>query len=397
MLYFYHGCYTRIINEKNRNSRDIRKVDEKMPVLVKDIVRYLDQVAPPGLAEEWDNIGLLVGDADRQVRRVLIALDVTPNVLEEAQQFNADLIVSHHPVIYKPIKGITGDTYSGRLLLKAIDANISIYCMHTNYDVAEDGLNDVLARELGLLNIKGLNEYKSEALYKVVVFVPVEAIDKVRNSMAEAGAGFIGNYSDCTFSVKGVGTFRPLDESNPYIGTKGEVESVDEYRLESIIGERELPGILKRMIEAHPYEEPAYDVYKLSAPAKKYWLGRVGELGQEMTVDEFIEFVREKLGVRVLQLAGGRGGPIKKTAVFCGSFDGNMTGIMRENPDVLLTGEIKYHNALELVETGVKIIQAGHFNTERLMEKTIASLIGAEFPQVDSMASKASTDVFEYR
>ena len=238
-----------------------------MPVLVKDIVRYLDQVAPPGLAEEWDNIGLLVGDADRQVRRVLIALDVTPNVLEEAQQVNADLIVSHHPVIYKPIKGITGDTYSGRLLLKAIDANISIYCMHTNYDVAEDGLNDVLARELGLLNIKGLNEYKSEALYKVVVFVPVEAIDKVRNSMAEAGAGFIGNYSDCTFSVKGVGTFRPLDESNPYIGTKGEVESVDEYRLESIIGERN-SRILKRMIEAHPYEEPAYDVYKLSAPAK---------------------------------------------------------------------------------------------------------------------------------
>ena len=368
-----------------------------MPVSIKDIVRYLDQVAPPGLAEEWDNVGLLVGDADRQVRRVLIALDVTPNVLEEAQQFNADLIVSHHPVIYKPIKGITGDTYSGRLLLKAIDANISIYCMHTNYDVAEDGLNDVLARELGLLNIKGLNEYKSEALYKVVVFVPVEAIDKVRNSMAEAGAGFIGNYSDCTFSVKGVGTFRPLEESNPYIGTKGEVESVDEYRLESIIGERELPEMLKRMIEAHPYEEPAYDVYKLSVPAKKYWLGRVGELGQEMAVDEFIEFVREKLGVRVLQLAGGRGGSIKKTAVFCGSFDGNMTGIMRENPDVLLTGEIKYHNALELVETGVKIIQAGHFNTERLMEKTIASLIGAEFPQVDSMASKASTDVFEYR
>lgn len=367
-----------------------------MPVLIKDIARYLEQVAPPGLAEEWDNVGLLVGDAGRQVRRVLTALDVTPDVLEEARQVNADLIVAHHPVIYKPIKGVTGGTYQGRLLLKAINANISIYCMHTNYDAAQDGLNDILARELGLLNIRGLNEYKSDALYKVVVFVPVEAVEKVRNAMSEMGAGFIGNYRDCTFSVKGIGTFRPLEGSNPYIGTKGEAESVDEYRLESIIGERELPGMLKRMIEAHPYEEPAYDVYKLSAPAKKYWLGRVGELGKEMTVDEFIEFVREKLGAGILQLAGGRVGSIRKAAVFCGSFDGNMKGIMRENPDVLLTGEIKYHNALELVETGVKIIQAGHFNTERLMEKEIAALIGARFPQVDSMASKASADVFEY-
>ncbi len=362
----------------------------------RDIVRFMEEYAPNWLAEDWDNIGLVIGSLDQEIGKIMVCLDVTNDVADEAISSGADMIISHHPVIFKGLKNITDKDPRGRVLMKLIRNDISVFCAHTNLDVATGGVNDILAQKLGLINTGSLKRYKIDKAYKLVVYVPQDSIDKVRDSICRAGAGWIGNYSDCTFMVAGTGTFRPLEGTNPYIGTKGNLEKVSEYRLESIVPRDRLRKVIKAMLEAHPYEEVAYDLFSLENAGKEYGIGVVGQVPETVSMKEFINLVKEKLSVKTLRFVGNADRQVKKAAVFCGSFDGDLSGIIEKGIDVIVTGDIKYHTAAEMVEMGISAIDAGHFNTERIIVNHMAEVLSGKFPEVQVSTSTTEKDPFNY-
>ncbi|MCX7843229.1 MAG: Nif3-like dinuclear metal center hexameric protein [Clostridia bacterium] len=366
-----------------------------MSLKCSEIFQYLESLAPKKLAEEWDNTGLMVGGAGRAVKKVLVCLDVTPDVAEEAIISRTDLIISHHPLIFKALKKISDEDSKGLLIHKLIKHDIGVYSLHTNLDFAMGGLNDWLAEKLGLQNIQILKEYKSEKLYKLVVFVPGEAMEKVREALCQAGAGCIGNYSDCTFMTQGIGTFRPLEGATPYIGTKSTLEKVDEYRLETIIPEEHLNRALKSMLEAHPYEEAAYDIYPLEIKGKAYGLGRVGELQEGLNLESFAAYVKGKIAVSNLRIAGMTG-VIKKVGVFCGAFDDGLVNSVANKCDILVTGDVKHHSAVDAVQAGICVMDAGHFGTERIIVEKLAYILSKRFPGIEVVGSTVEKDPFIY-
>jgi dinuclear metal center YbgI/SA1388 family protein len=360
-----------------------------------DIAKYIEEFAPPDLAEEWDNVGLLLGSMNSDVKRIMVCLDVTSKVVEEAIEKEVDLIVSHHPIIFKGIKRIIEDEPKGRLIFSLIKNGISVYSAHTNYDVAEGGLNDLLAEVLGLKNVTNLNSYKNENLYKIVVYVPEGFVDTVRNAMNSAGAGWIGKYSDCFFTVKGVGTFKPLENTTPYIGTTGKLEKVDEYRLETVAPQKFLRNVVDSMIKSHPYEEVAYDIYPLQLKGKEYGLGKVGYLDQPVNLQDFAELVKQRLNVDTVRIIGNVRQGIRKVAVFCGSFDESWSGIIRENADILITGDIKYHAALDIHEMGLCVMDAGHYNTEKIMVSRMKKMLTEKFDDIDVVGNNMEQDPYK--
>ncbi|MCX8130634.1 MAG: Nif3-like dinuclear metal center hexameric protein [Clostridia bacterium] len=367
-----------------------------MKIKCKDIVSFLEKLAPPDLAEDWDNVGLILGSSRQVVEKVLVCLDVTDKVAEEAVSNGIDLIVSHHPLIFKEMKRITEDDFKGKLIYNLIKNNISVYSAHTNLDVADGGINECLAEIIGLREVKNLNKYKSEKLYKIVVFVPADSIERVREAMCNAGAGWIGNYSDCSFSIKGTGTFKPLEGTNPYMGKKGILEKVDEYRLETIVPQSLLNNVIDAMLNIHPYEEVAYDVYELARKGKENGLGKVGLLSKPMKLEEFLMHIKKVLNAENVRLIGNSQKEIKKVAVFCGSFDQEYSGIEKSGADILVTGDIKYHTALEMIEKGLCVIDAGHYNTERIIVPKLVSLINDKFKGIKVAASDMEEDPIKF-
>ncbi len=366
-----------------------------MSVKCKDILYWMNKAAPFDLSEDWDNVGLLLGSKSKDVNRVMICLDVTMDAVNASINEGIDLIISHHPLIFKPLKRIIEDDPKGELISKLIINNISVAAMHTNYDAAENGLNHVLAKEIGLCDLKDLNKYKEETVYKLTVFVPEEGLEKVRSTLFSNGAGHIGNYSDCTFSVRGRGTFRPLEGAKPHIGSLDKLEVVNEYRLETIIPECKLEKAIGEMLKAHPYEEAAYDLYKLNSCNKAYGLGKAGRLDTEMPLEKFIHLLKDKLNIPILRVSGHTD-KVKTAAVFCGGFDGNISGMKKHAPDVLITGDIKYNQAVELVGMGMCIIDAGHFHTEKIMVSHIAHILKKDFNKLNIIQYKGLEDIFRY-
>ncbi len=363
---------------------------------ISDIIRYMEELAPANLAEDYDNVGLLIGNRGSKVNRILVCLDVSSKVVDEAVEKNVDLIVSHHPVIFKGIKRINEDDAKGSIIYKLIKNNIGVYSAHTNLDVAHGGVNNYLSSLLGLTEIRNLVGYKSEKLFKIVVFVPVESVDSVRDSMSRAGAGWIGNYSDCSFMTKGVGTFMPLEGTNPYIGTRGKLEKVDEYRLETVVSKDNLQRVIEAMIHAHPYEEVAYDVYPLEINGREYGMGNVGVLDKSITLESFINLVKERLNIKNVRLIGSTEKEIKKVAVFCGSFDNRVAWAAKLQADVLVTGDVKYHDAMDMTEMGMCVIDAVHFNTERIIVPRLVQLLSDRFSDIEVMGNDVEEDPFKY-
>ncbi|HHW47072.1 MAG TPA: Nif3-like dinuclear metal center hexameric protein [Clostridiaceae bacterium] len=363
-----------------------------MTVKVKDIICFMNEIAPKNLAEQWDNVGLLVGCKEQSVNRVMVILDATSKVVEEAVGKKIDMLVTHHPVIFKGLKSLDEENAVPKILAKLIRNNISVFCAHTNLDAADGGVNEQLAKVLGLTEIRNLNSYREEKLFKLVVFVPVGHIDEVRNAICNAGAGWIGNYSDCSFMTQGTGTFKPLDGSNPFIGKQGNIEKVSEYRLETIVPEKVLKRVIEAMISAHPYEEVAYDIYPLEIKGKEYGLGKVGILEEPMSRENFVSTVKKQLGIDHLRLIGEMPKEIRKVAVFCGSFDENWHGIIREKADVLVTGDIKYHAAVEAAERKICVIDAGHYATEKVIVPVLAKKLNERFPGIEVISSCTESD-----
>lgn len=340
-----------------------------MAVTVRDVCQILEEIAPLYLAEKWDNVGLQTGDARQYVKRILVTLSVTEEVIREAGDKGVDMIISHHPLIFEPLKRIRGDTWIGRILGEIIRKGIALYVAHTNLDAGRDGLNKWLAERLGLVDVEILKETFREELNKLVVFVPKGHEDKVMNAMAAAGAGWIGKYSHCTFQVQGIGTFKPLPGAVPFIGEVGRVEHADEVRIETIMEARVAERVIDAMLAVHPYEEVAYDIYPLkNSGGRVHGLGRIGRLEREERLNVFLEGVKERLkigGLRVV--AEDMEQPVKRVAI-CGGAGADLIEVVAaKGADVFITGDVKYHDALEAKELGLILVDAGHDATEKVM------------------------------
>jgi dinuclear metal center YbgI/SA1388 family protein len=361
------------------------------------IAGILDELAPKRLAESWDNVGLLVGDARQKVSKVMVCLDAPEWVVEEAIAKNVDMLVAHHPMIFNGIKRVNSDTAVGRKLLSLIKNNISLYCLHTNYDIVAGGLNDAFARELGFSDSDVIDETYREKLFKLVVYVPEGHEDKVMDAMCGAGAGYIGKYSNCTFRTGGIGTFKPQEGSKPYIGTAGKLESTSEYRVETIVPEKLLNKVIKDMLKVHPYEEAAYDIYETKNEGQVMGLGRIAELENETTLAIYADNVKSLLGADHVRVAGDPNRAIKKVALLNGSGSSFINSARFAGADVLVTGDMKYHEIVDALEMGLCVIDAGHYATEKIMVKYITEYLRNRFLElkldVEVIESSANTEV----
>ena len=346
-----------------------------MSVKCQVIIEAMDKLAPRSLAEDWDNVGLLVGSSAQTIHKILITLDVTKAVVEQAVKDDIDLIIAHHPIIFKSISAIRTDLPQGQILSALIKADIGVYAAHTNLDTASGGVNDVLADAFQLCDVRPLADNFSEKLCKLVVFVPETHREIVGDAIMAAGAGHIGNYSHCSFAVNGIGTFLPLDGSKPFIGHAGKLEHVQESRLETIMPEKIYKSVVKAMLKVHPYEEVAYDVYQLMNSGEKLGLGRVGKLVNPIVLAEFVDQVKYVLGVSAVSVVGDQNKLIKKVAVCGGAGASLLHKAAFAGADVLVTGDVKYHEGQDAAALGIAIIDAGHFATEQPVLSYVAEYL----------------------
>jgi conserved hypothetical protein TIGR00486 len=344
---------------------------------VEQVIEMMERLAPPSLAMEGDRIGLQIGRRDQPVETVLITLDVTEAVVDEAIKKEAGLILSHHAFIYRPIRSIDTGTPYGRTLEKLLSHGIGVYVAHTNLDVAEGGINDMLADALNLENRAVFVPTGEVPLKKLVVFAPPEAADRIRRVLGDMGAGAIGNYSHCSFTAEGTGRFLPGEGTNPYIGTSGKLEAVPEVRIETIFPETIEKPLIDAMLDAHPYEEPAYDIYPLALPGMKYGLGRIGRLEKEMSFPQFVEYVKERLAVPAVRVVGNRSSRIRTVAVLGGDGDKFCREAYLQGADVYVTGDIYYHTAVEAKEWGINMVDCGH-HAESVMKGKLAEKLAEE-------------------
>ncbi|RXT14852.1 Nif3-like dinuclear metal center hexameric protein [Ammoniphilus sp. CFH 90114] len=363
------------------------------------IIQMFEQFAPKHLAMEGDKIGLQVGTANKEVKKVLVTLDVLEEVVDEAIEKGVDLIIAHHAVIFRPLKNLRTDLPAGRLYEKLIKHDIAVYIAHTNLDVAEGGINDLMANALGLTQTEPLDILHTEQLKKIVVFVPQTHHEKVLQAMAEAGAGWIGNYSHCTFNVEGTGTFLPREGANPHIGTPGSLERVQEVRVETIVPAQLQNRVVKAMVKAHPYEEVAFDIYPLEQSGQSFGLGRMGRLEKSVTLQELAQTVKQAFGVTGVRVVGDLTREIKKVAVLGGDGNSYVSKAAFKGADVLVTGDIYYHTAHDALASGLCLIDPGH-NVEKIMKEAVRELlvkklVGGNF-DTEVISSQINTDPFRF-
>ncbi|ABB14201.1 Nif3-like dinuclear metal center hexameric protein [Carboxydothermus hydrogenoformans] len=338
-----------------------------------EIAAVIEEKFPRKLAMEWDNPGWQIY-FEKEVHKVLLALDITAATVDFALNEKVDLIITHHPLFFKPLKSLTFERKETLPLLKLLEKQISVYAIHTNLDVAFGGINDYLAELLELQEVKPLGEEIFEKLYKLSVFVPESHWETVREAMGAAGAGFIGNYSHCTFNTRGIGTFLPLEGTNPYIGAVGKLERVEEVKIETIVPERLLAKVVKAMLKVHPYEEVAYDIYPLENKNYLGGMGRIGLTGKK-SFKEFLALVAEKLGIENLRYGGDLNSVPKKVAVVTGAGGSYWPKAKFAGADIFLSGDIKYHEAVSMIEAGLNFIDAGHWETERIFTELLLPLL----------------------
>jgi dinuclear metal center YbgI/SA1388 family protein len=357
---------------------------------VADVAAWLDKFAPGRLAESWDNVGLLWGDPAVKVSRVMTCLTVTSDTAAEAVAERAEVIVSHHPVLFRPTQKIRADQSEGAALWGLARAGVAILSPHTAFDSAEDGINALLARKLGLVEIGPLRPAAVAASFKVVVFTPRVDREKVLEAAFKAGAGRIGAYEECSFSSPGVGTFFGTEDAHPAIGQSGRRESVREWRIELVCPADRLAQVLAATRAAHSYEEPAIDVYPLHMIDGKQGSGRLGRLEASEPLEGLALRVSRLLMAPLVQFAGDPARRIERVAIACGAGDDFLTEAHRAGADALLTGEARFHRALEAEAIG--LIIAGHHATERPGVELLAERLADAFPKLRVWPSRREHD-----
>lgn len=346
---------------------------------LKDVLKPLKDFAPESTAEPWDNVGLQVGSQLDEVEKVLLTVDVTESTVDEAVEKGCQLIVSHHPMIFKPLKSLEVAGLVPRTLVKAIKSNIAIYCAHTNLDLAEGGVNHALSDALGLLGgrVKGLVASGYNEFAKVVVYVSEDAVDQVKEALWRGGAGHIGNYDHCLYQIEGTGQFRPLEGTDPYLGTQGEDTQISEIRLETIVSLRDYPSLIEKVKEAHPYEEPVIDVFPLHFPKNTRYMGMICTLDRTVELEE----LQARWGKKTMFV--GEKKPIKKVAVLGGSGGRGVEYAVKGRVDLFVTGELDYHDLIALQAEGVAALLLGHGASEAPVLEALQEIL-----PVDSIISQ---------
>lgn len=337
-----------------------------MPVTVKDIADLVAEWSPEDYAYPWDRVGLRIGDPAAPVTGVLVVLSVTPAAVAAAKRAKADLILAHHPPLWEPLKTIRTDDPDTRLWLDMAQAGIACYAAHTNLDVVPGGVNTVLAERIGVAETRTLFPAPHAEQVKLIVFVPASHLAIVRDAVCAAGAGVIGDYTHCSFSTPGTGTFLPGSSTNPYSGRKGTLSEEAEHKLEVLVPKARTAPVMRALVAAHPYEEVAYDLVPLANRDTTIGLGLRGHLPEPLGLDAFARQVRERLGVSHVRVTGAPVKQVQSVAVLGGSGGGEISRVPRD-VDVYVTGDVKYHDALIAADRGFAVIDAGHHGTEAPM------------------------------
>lgn len=339
-----------------------------------EIIRIADEIAPPGLAMDKDPIGLQAGDPAQAVTKVAVCLDLTLRVLGQAQREGAQAVIAHHPVIYRPLASVAETSPQGRLLAEALRSRMGIYVVHTNWDAAQDGMNDALAQAFGIAQTRPLEPASGERYYKLVVFVPDEAIDAVRMAMGSAGAGRLGNYTHCSFRSPGTGSFLPTEGASPHIGEINHLEDANEWRLEALVSHARLASVLQAVLQAHPYEEPAYDIIPVQTPpsAATNGIGRIGKLTEPVPFAALKTRVLKVLGSPPMRAQGDDDRLVSKVAV-CGGAGGDLIQLAHtQGAEAYITGDVRRHEFVLAEAMGLAVIDATHEATETLGMKHFA-------------------------
>ena len=338
-----------------------------MSVKVSDIIRLMNEIAPQNLAENWDNSGLQIGDKNWSVKSIMVALDPLPDIVTDACQKNINLLITHHPLIFKPLSRVDFSTSVGSIIQRSVQNRMALFAAHTNLDSASGGINDIISEKLGLKDLSVLSEPEQIEKYKLVFYVPVDHEKKLLEILFQTRAGAIGKYTCCSFRNHGTGTFTPGVSSKPFSGSIGILSQVDEVRIETVVNRQDLDEVVALLKKHHPYETMAYDSYPLIPEKGNQGLGRVGFLPRRFRLDQFSDQVRKILNLTSVRVVGDPGLKVEKVAVCSGSGSSLLGNFFASGAQVFISGDIRYHDARASEEAGVGIIDVGHFGSEHLV------------------------------
>jgi dinuclear metal center YbgI/SA1388 family protein len=354
------------------------------------LLDILEQIAPLKLAESWDNVGLLAGDPAANISRVMLTIDYTAEVARETKAAKCDLVIAYHPPIFEALKRLK----AGTPVFDAIAAGIALYSPHTALDVAEGGTNDMLADVVEMLDRAPLRISTAPSTqYKLVTFVPPDKIEKVSNALFRAGAGRIGNYTSCSFSSPGRGTFFGDSTTNPVVGQRGRLETVNELRLETIVPIAQIEPVIRALRAAHPYEEPAFDLIPLATAPGGLGMGRIGAV-KPISRARLFARIKRGLGIKHLLIAGPSTGGVQRAAVCAGSCGNHLNDAIAAGADVFLTGEVRHHDALKAAAAGMSVVCALHSNSERPVLRRLKLKLEEQAPKLKVQISPSDRDPF---
>jgi dinuclear metal center YbgI/SA1388 family protein len=364
-----------------------------MPVL-KDVTNFLESFAPLNLQESYDNAGLITGDANTEIKTVLITLDVTEKVVDEAIEKNAQLIVAHHPIVFSGLKKFTGKNYVERTIIKALKNDIAIYAAHTNLDSVEGGVNQKICEKLGLQNCRILQPASGQ-LKKLVTFIPVEHLKPVREAVFSAGAGNIGNYDNCGFTTEGLGSFRGNENANPFVGEKGEIHNEKEVRFETIFPGYLQGKVIEALLKSHPYEEVAFDIYPLDNQFNKTGMGMIGTVATPVSETGFLKQLKSTFNTGVIKHTALKGKTIEKVAVCGGAGSFLLNAAIAAGADIFVSSDFKYHQFFD-AENKIVIADIGHFESEQFTKELFYELLMKNFPKFAVHLSEVNTNPVFY-
>lgn len=359
-----------------------------------EISNFLESSIPLDYQEDWDNSGIQVGSPDLDISGVIISLDVTEEVIDEAIENGCNLVLSHHPLIFKGIKKITGQTAVERIIATCIRHNIAVYSAHTNLDMVSNGVSHKMARKLGLVKISVLQTLKNR-LMKLVTFIPENYLEGVADAIFDAGAGVIGKYDKCGFSANGTGSFRAGENTRPFTGEQGILHYEKEVRFETVFPRHLKEKVIRALVSTHPYEEVAYDVYSLENDNIDAGLGCIGEFAEPLEETVFLNKLKSVFMVGSIRHSGLRGKPIKTVAVCGGSGASLVNAAIRHGADAFITGDIKYH-AFQEVDNRLLLVDCGHYETEKSSAEILHEMITKKFPNFAVRFSKMNVNPINY-
>lgn len=361
---------------------------------IKDLINYLESIAPSNYQESYDNSGLIVGDYNGEITKALISLDCTEVIIDEAIATGCDIVISHHPIVFKGLKRFNGNNYVERVVMKAISNNIALYAIHTNLDSVATGVNAKICEKIGLINCEILAP-KSGILKKLCFFVPLAFAEDVKAAVFTAGAGEIGNYSNCSFSVSGAGTFKANENAEPFIGEKNQIHTEQEQRVEVIYPAQAESKILNALLSVHPYEEVAYDIYSLANQHQEVGAGMVGDLSDEMDAIDFLNHLKVSMDLSVIRHTEILPKKIKRVAVCGGSGSFLLKNAIKANADVFITADFKYHEFFD-AEDKLIIADIGHFESEQFTQELLLDIITEKFPNFAIRLTENNTNPIKY-